>query len=197
LTYRFLLFRNSYAFLIYGEGPASNGFALEVEEVSSSNVVIRNNIIRNIQCFTQETPTAINTNDQPIIDVRGQVFQFYSTLHGNSMTYIEESGHYQGNVLSDAQIMTAHAIQEGLFEPTEQQDPFHLTNISTISNDVILWAQGYEPSYVPNYRCNGDVMHHVSKGMVIIRVEETYVSFSIGRVHCFFFFVHLTYCFIF
>lgn len=162
--------KKSYAFLIYGEGPASNGFALEVEEEgSSSNVIIRNNIIRDMKCFTHETPTAINNDDQPIIDARGQVFQFYSSLQGRG---ISNNGRYQGNVLSDAQIMTAKAIHDGVFD-TSGNDPFHITNVTTIPKEVIEWAQGAQSSYLPKYRCNGDIMHHVSKGMVMIRVEET------------------------
>lgn len=48
-----------YGFLIHGKGPAVGDFALELEYAharTSSNIAIRNNIIENITCWTNEVP---------------------------------------------------------------------------------------------------------------------------------------------
>jgi len=51
----------SYAFLVHGKGPAVNDVTEDFDEndddsETSSNVVIRNNDIRNIKCWTKEIP---------------------------------------------------------------------------------------------------------------------------------------------
>jgi hypothetical protein len=75
--------------------------------------------------------------------------------------------------------MVAKAIIEGVFDSV-QNDPMLITFKNTIPADIVRWAEGIPtgipprpPSYEPKYRCNGDAMHHVAKGMVVIRVEQT------------------------
>jgi hypothetical protein len=55
----FFLYNQSYAFLVHGRGPAVGDFAFELStnsSLTSSNVVIKNNVIENIQCWTNEVP---------------------------------------------------------------------------------------------------------------------------------------------
>jgi len=80
-----------------------------------------------------------------------------------------EDGTYKGNVVADMQIMVAKAILEGVLD----DDPFRQTAPNTISPIIIEWAESDEIIFNPSYRCNGDSMHHVNKGIVVIRVEDT------------------------
>mmetsp|Transcript_12613 Transcript_12613/g.27379 ORF Transcript_12613/g.27379 Transcript_12613/m.27379 type:complete len:262 (-) Transcript_12613:1662-2447(-) len=82
-------------------------------------------------------------------------------------------GSYIGNVVADMQIMVAKAILDGTLPdiPSRQIGP------NSIHQGIIDWAQDgsiMKPSYV----CNGDSMHHVIKGSIVIRVEDT-AGFSI------------------
>ena len=47
------------------------------------------------------------------------------------------------------------------------------TAVNSLNATVIDWASRSDAIYVPSYRCNGDSMHHVNKGIVVIRVEDT------------------------
>jgi hypothetical protein len=49
----------SYAFLVHGRGPAVGDFGFDLSSnrtLTSSNVVIRQNKITNIKCWTNEVP---------------------------------------------------------------------------------------------------------------------------------------------
>jgi len=81
----------------------------------------------------------------------------------------DDEGYFKGNVVADMQIFVADAIHDGLFP---EDDPVLQTAINTISPELVQWATSGE-TYRPYYRCNGDSMHHVGKGIVIIRVEDT------------------------
>lgn len=78
-------------------------------------------------------------------------------------------GTYKGNVVADMQIMVAKAIVDGVLK----DDPLRQTLPNTISPSIIEWAESDEIVLNPSYRCNGDAMHHVNKGIVVIRVEDT------------------------
>lgn len=67
------------------------------------------------------------------------------------------------------QIMVAKAILEGVLD----DDPLRQTAPNTISPTIIEWAESADEIFNPSYRCNGDAMHHVNKGIVVIRVEDT------------------------
>lgn len=82
---------------------------------------------------------------------------------------IFDDGSYKGNVVADMQIMVAKAILEGELE----DDPLRQTAPNTISPIIIEWAESADMIFNPSYRCNGDAMHHVNKGIVVIRVEDT------------------------
>jgi hypothetical protein len=177
----FIKIEYSYAFVIHGNGPAIHGFGdtLPTELNNTSvNVTIRNNKIQNIKCYNDEVLAAVE-DETVMIDVRGSVFQFYNTQTNKAITLNEIDGTYVRNIIADCQIMVAKAAMEGVFASV-QHDPMLITAKNTISADIVKWAEGIPtgeplapPKYQPKYRCNGDAMHHVAKGMVVIRVEQT------------------------
>jgi hypothetical protein len=159
-----------YAFVVHGRGPAvgDQGFVFnENNTTTSSNILIKDNKINNIKCWTKEIPSVVE-NSTVINDVRGAVFQVVDVV---DMTLISsfEDGTYKGNVVADLQIMVAKAILEGVLE----DDPLRQTTPNTISPIIIEWAESEDMVFNPSYRCNGDAMHHVNKGIIVIRVEDT------------------------
>jgi hypothetical protein len=145
---------------------------------SSQNIIVRNNRVSNLKCFTREHPVVVH-DDKVVTDARGSVFQFIDPHRRISMALNRTDGTYKGNVVADAQIMTAKAILDGTLD-SSGSNPSLLTNINTIPQSIVAWAEGIpfgspptKPKYTPSYRCHGDIMHHVIKGMVGIRMEET------------------------
>ncbi|KAL7538809.1 hypothetical protein ACHAXR_008806, partial [Thalassiosira sp. AJA248-18] len=170
-----------YAFLVHGRGPAVGGQGENFNEddgtATSSNVVIKNNTIKNIKCWNNEVPALFGDcggHGCVVNDARGSVFQTVKTFDNqNPHLAIGEDGTYNGNVVSDMQIMVAQAIFDGNLTdiPSRQIGP------NSIHRGIIDWAQDgsvMEPQYV----CNGDSMHHVVKGIIAIRLEDT-AGFSI------------------
>jgi hypothetical protein len=133
----------------------------------STNVTIRNNYIGNIQCWNDEVLAAVE-NNTAVMDARGSVLQFKRSLDGMLIS-LNEGGSYKGNVVADMQIMVASAIMDG----TLPDSPLHQTKLSTINRAIVEWAQNGTTKYEPKYRCRGDAMHHVLKGIIAIRVENT------------------------
>ena len=108
-------------------------------------------------------------NSTVINDVRGAVFQVVDAVDMSLISSFED-GTYKGNVVADLQIMVAKAILEGILDDS---DPLRQTAPNTISPTIIEWAESEDMVFNPSYRCNGDAMHHVNKGIVVIRVEDT------------------------
>ena len=167
-----------YAFVVHGKGPAVGDFGerLDVNKNNTcENIEISTNSIRNIKCWNNEVPAAVDSDgeEEPVVitDARGAVLQFVNTFDP-SMKHslaIDESGRYKGNIISDAQIMVASAILDG----TLSDSPELQLKPNTITNDIIEWAVDADAVYSPKYRCNGDSMHHCIKGITVIRVENT------------------------
>ena len=65
--------------------------------------------------------------------------------------------------------MVAKAIHDGIL----LDDPVLQTGVNTISPKIVEWASSESGTFSPDFRCNGDSMHHVSKGTMVIRVEDT------------------------
>lgn len=158
-----------YTFVIHGHGPAVGGygFALEPDDtLTSSNIRIIDNQVRNIKCWTNEIPAAvINNNVQN--DARGAILQFVSSIDNKPLA-INPDGTYRRNVVADLQIMVADALNSTL--PATDTN---LQSVSTIDEKIVQWASTEGATFTPEYRCNGDSMHHVSKGMVMLRMEDT------------------------
>jgi hypothetical protein len=82
---------------------------------------------------------------------------------------INPNGTYKGNVVADMQIMTAKAILDGLIVDA----PLHQMRANKINQTLVSWAESGDVVYKPDLRCGGDSMHHVAKGSIVIRVENT------------------------
>jgi hypothetical protein len=168
-----------YAFLVHGRGPAVGDFAFDLSTnttLTSSNIIIRNNIIRNMKCWTNEVP-AIVENNKVMNDARGAIFQLVRSPDKAPIA-INNDGTYKGNVVADMQIMVAKAIIDGKIKNTPQLQ----TSVNSLDQTIISWASSSTYTYKPKYRCNGDTMHHVVKGMTVIRVEDA-VGFQIEGNH--------------
>lgn len=72
-------------------------------------------------------------------------------------------------MITDAQIMVASAIRDEVL----LDDNILQIKGNTIADEIIDWAADPTATFVPNFRCNGDSMHHVIKGQIVIRVEDT------------------------
>jgi hypothetical protein len=163
-----------YVFLVHGKGPAVGGFGEEqATDISllSTDVNIVNNHAQNIKCFTNEVlATVVDGAVQN--DARGAVMQFYDASDETYIGLEETLGQYIyiGNANLDAQIMVGKAINQDLASLGD--NVVLQTNVNSVNNDLIAWAEGEDPSYTPKFRCNGDSMHHVVKGSIMMRVED-------------------------
>ncbi len=119
--------------------------------------------------------TAIVEENKVVNDARGAVFQLIRSSD-NAPIAINDDGTYKGNVVADMQIMVAKAIHDNVLQNTPQLQ----TLVNSINPKIINWASTGTEIYTPKFRCNGDSMHHVNKGMTIIRVEDA-VGFDIRR----------------
>jgi hypothetical protein len=102
------------------------------------------------------------------------MLQFLKTFESSTSRYlaINEDGTYKGNVVADAQIMLANAVLEKNITYT---DELQIGPVNSIDHTIVFWANGIDEDfkiYTPKYRCNGDSMHHVIKGVVGIRVDK-------------------------
>lgn len=82
---------------------------------------------------------------------------------------MNSDGTYKGNVVADMQIFVAKAIHDGIIPDR----PALQTGKNQIPPDLVDWATTKDAKFEPQYRCNGDSMHHVAKGVTVIRVEAT------------------------
>ena len=158
-----------YAFVVHGKGPAVGGMGFTLnkdESVTSSNILIKNNLIQNIKCWTNEIPAAV-VDGVVQNDARGAILQFVSSADGSPIS-LNPDGTYLPNVVSNAQIMVAKAIHDKIINSTSVLQ----TGVNTISPQIVEWASNDTATFSPTYRCNGDSMHHVSKGNMIVRVED-------------------------
>lgn len=111
---------------------------------------------------------AIVEEDEVMNDARGAVLQLIRS-EDKSLIAINEDGTYKGNVVADMQIMVAKAIHDEVLNDTYVLQ----TSVNTINSTIVRWAESDSAIYNPRYRCNGDSMHHFSKGIMAIRVEDT------------------------
>ena len=117
---------------------------------------------------------ALVVNGKVQNDARGSVLQLVG-FEGKGIA-MSDVCRYRGNFVADMQIMVVKAIHDGVLEDT----PLLQTSVNAIDPEVVAWAESGGNALSPQFRCNGDPMHHVIKGMVIIRVEET-CGFDIQR----------------
>ena len=122
-----------YVFLVHGRGPAVGGqgesFNNDDDNVTSSNVVIKNNRINDIQCWNNEVPALLGEcggHGCVVNDARGSIFQTVKTFDSaNPYLALGADGRYAGNVVSDMQLMVAQAILDNTLSniPSRQIGP--------------------------------------------------------------------------
>lgn len=187
-----------YAFVVHGKGPAVLGFgetfsadasttSRYVHKITSlihlvshksslivtflfrqikSNVIIEKNVIKDLKCWTKEIPATI-IDGKVQNDARGAIFQLVDTFSRNGIA-MDSDGKYVSNPVADMQLFVAQEILEGNLH----NDYVLNTGINSISNTLLEWARD-GTVLDPSFRCSGDSMHHVGKGIAVIRVEET------------------------
>ena len=71
---------------------------------------------------------------------------------GNRRAALGQDSKYNGNVVSDMQILVAKAIFDGILtsEPTRQTGP------NSITSEIVSWAQQGTTMTSPQYICNGE-----------------------------------------
>jgi hypothetical protein len=132
--------------------------------------------VSGLKCYTKEYPVVVG-HEKVVVDARGAIFQFQDTFNNRDLALNQTDGSYIGNIVSDAQVMVAKAMLEGMFK----RRSILQNKVNTIAPWIIRWAEGIplnnskylKPTLQPKYRCHGDSMHHVDKGIVGIRLEET------------------------
>ena len=138
-----------YAFLVHGKGPAVGGvgFAMTRDmDAASTNVNIANNNIENVVCFTNEVPASV-VDGIVQNDARGAIVQLVNTFT-NEYIAMDGLGRYTGNVITDAQIMVAKAIRDGVLV----DDNILQTGVNTIDVGMIDWAMNPELVFDPKFR---------------------------------------------
>lgn len=117
----------------------------------------------------------MNYSDTIQNDARGSVFQTIDSIDYSPIA-MNEDGTYKGNVVADMQIMVAKAIHDEVLVDTDDLQTIH----NTLDKHFVEWAEAGDMVYEPELSCNGDSMHHVNKGIIVIRVEDTR-GFDISR----------------
>ncbi len=91
-------------------------------------------------------------------DPRGAVFQTVKTFNdegtGTELA-MDSNGVYKRNVVSNMQIIVAHAIMNGDLPAIPERQ----TGPNSIDQSIVEWAK-YGTSLNGAYVCNGDSMHH-------------------------------------
>lgn len=110
------------------------------------------------------------------------MLQFEKTHESGESRFLamNPDGTYKGNLIADAQIMVANAILEANITDSPG---LQVSGVNSINRHIIWWARGVGPEsrvYTPRYRCNGDSMHHVIKGVIGIRVDKA-VGFLVSN----------------
>ena len=170
------VFHFSDAFLVHGKGPAVGGQGEVFNETdattTSSNVVIKNNNIDNIKCWNNEVPALFGDcggHGCVVNDPRGAVLQTIKTFDSQDpYLAMDKDGKYQGNVVSDMQIIVAQAILEGKLadQPDRQTGP------NSIDQGIVDWAQVRKNVYAKaelfaflfsiTFETQHDILRHLS-----------------------------------
>jgi hypothetical protein len=135
-----------YAFLVHGKGPAVGGIGFNQTSNMSTNVNIANNVIENVVCFTNEVPASV-IDGAVQNDARGGIVQLINTFT-NEFIAMDNERHYIGNVVTDAQIMVAKAIRDGVIEGNNILQ----TGANTIGTGMIDWAMNPLSVLDPHFR---------------------------------------------
>lgn len=193
------LFRNEgvlpigtvYGIVLHETGVAVHGFPKKNRGTSSGHV-IRDCVISNIKANILEIPTLSSTiqslhkreqNNVYITpgiksDVVGSVLQ----TQKQSVETIDDHGVYVGNIVANAQIMIAKAIYKKVtFRRSVTKNNIDFQTVEWVENGTRVQDEGM------SYVFQGDVMHHVMKGLVGLKIDgQTNViveNVTISNIH--------------
>lgn len=164
---------NSYGFLLNPMGVAVMGFPRQSEH-PAQDVLFENVQLRRQRANVSEV-VALARGGQVVTDPVGAVFMIHNAnpRSGEPLTissFEDPEAIYVGNVLANAQALVAKAALANEF-------PFYL-DVSRMSIDqgVLDWIENEEPlsaivSGPDDYRCNGDTMFHVNKGVIGFKID--------------------------
>ena len=169
-----LLDSNCYGICIFPKGIAVHDLTdTSYNQGECTNVTIKDVEIKNLKCCpTEIVGISEKMGDFVQFDLAGGVFNVLKCSDGN--------GYYSGNALSDLQIALA-------------MPGFKFGNM-TITKDVCDWANDSDkqlkdvfgtPNTSYRWRCGGDVMFHLTKGGIGLRVDGTKgLKMSNVRIDC-------------
>ena len=163
-----LLDSNCYGICIFPRGIAVHDLTdKSYAQSPCQGIRIKDVSIRDLKCNPTEIVSISEPNGDFVqFDLAGGVFQV--------LRCVRPDGRYVGNPLSDLQIALA-------------APGFKFGNM-TISPDIVQWATdpamtlgGVLAKAQYRYRCSGDVMFHLVKGSIGLRIDGT-SDFSVKRV---------------
>lgn len=177
---------NSYSFLTGAFGVQVNGFPGVPSpgfSIPSKDVSIEHVTVRNQSAFINEI-VALGAGANGAIDPVGSVLQLLNAHPDTGApvtitTWDKTLAEYSGNVVADAQLLVAKAALAGDFAGSG----LDVSRLS-ISAAVIEWAEaaqsGASVAKLTNlstvsggWRCNGDSMFHVNKGVIAFKIDAT------------------------
>ena len=151
---------NVYGILMHSDGVAINDFNTSDKKIKK--IKMKNIEIDGLKCKVTETVGISGKNGVGVqTDSTGAIFDILSNT--------DENGNYKGDILSEIRLFIAEMdIKYGL-----------TSGKNNITQDLINWSKGFENiSYLLSlgykYKCNGDVMFHVNKGLMGIRLDSCY-----------------------
>lgn len=173
----------AYGILFNKLGVAVNGFPNRtnlITETPSKNILIKNVVIKDLDANIREIIALTNSRDGAMIDPIGSVLQIFNidTITGEPITITSldpTKAKYIGNVIANTQLFVTKAILEGEF--CNSIEEFSIKR-SSISQDIIDWAESDNSlSSISfkreDFRCNGDSMFHVNKGLIALKIDNT------------------------
>ena len=157
-----LLDSNCYGICIFPQGIAVHDLTdKSYNQKECSNVLIKDVEIKDLKCCpTEIVGLSERMGDFVQFDLAGGVF--------NVLKCCDSNGYYSPNALSDLQIALA--------------SPGHKFGNMTITPELVEWANDGErrlsdvfntPNSSYRWRCGGDVMFHLTKGGIGLRVDGT------------------------
>jgi hypothetical protein len=171
---------NCYGILTNSLGAAVNGFPNQYVVNKCQNVYMNNVTVNNLKGNIREVlalpavPTQVNNSygggsiqNDPI----GAVFQTQNKDADGNWVTATDGITYVGNVVSNAQAMLAKAILEGA----------NLTPLNVSRNSITTATLNWVGNSIPltdvvnnlEFKCNGDAMFHVNKGVIGFKLDAT------------------------
>lgn len=177
---------NAYGILSNSRGVAVGGFPDTLPSDAAMQFYIRDSSLRNVAGFVHEVPALRTTANKPAIDAVGAVVQTRITyrLTGARLCCDWEDGvagvdpklltRYNGNALSNAQLLVTKYKADGALRAAGL-DARRATADAAFLQWVEAWLSGVDAPapFQSNYYMNADVMFHVQKGVIALKLDAT------------------------